>query len=393
MANTNGFTLEEMLLADTKEKIVRNAELLRIRINKNERKAVVAQRVARTILLEPRVLLQRIPFHEVLRLQQMVHVKDHSVPLRPGLIDDCITEIGLTDFRWDGTCHREFIYEDLAKVLKLVIDQFIREVDPAGSKIEREQLVVGLLNLYGVLSLTELAELCHAYEVDFSLDGVLKTVFNSYLIHSREFFLKDRVIYTSPFLFDNPEAVMTEVATRQSLSFAKFTREEVMAAGHAASPKPPESAASRVFRRELLQITGAEEDIDSHISELWMVLNNDRDPLGSLTKLFTEFNVPQERANVILRALVDWANLLPKWSLKGNSAKAIFEMHEKPRFMKQPPRLVIGPNLQKAGISVPQEKFNAIWEKTIESQAQKVGRNDPCPCGSGKKFKHCCGTH
>jgi preprotein translocase subunit SecA len=21
----------------------------------------------------------------------------------------------------------------------------------------------------------------------------------------------------------------------------------------------------------------------------------------------------------------------------------------------------------------------------------KVGRNDPCPCGSGKKFKHCHG--
>jgi uncharacterized protein YecA (UPF0149 family) len=22
----------------------------------------------------------------------------------------------------------------------------------------------------------------------------------------------------------------------------------------------------------------------------------------------------------------------------------------------------------------------------------KVGRNDPCPCGSGKKFKKCCGS-
>ena len=22
----------------------------------------------------------------------------------------------------------------------------------------------------------------------------------------------------------------------------------------------------------------------------------------------------------------------------------------------------------------------------------KVGRNDPCPCGSGKKFKHCHGS-
>ena len=23
----------------------------------------------------------------------------------------------------------------------------------------------------------------------------------------------------------------------------------------------------------------------------------------------------------------------------------------------------------------------------------KVGRNEPCPCGSGKKYKHCCGKN
>ena len=23
----------------------------------------------------------------------------------------------------------------------------------------------------------------------------------------------------------------------------------------------------------------------------------------------------------------------------------------------------------------------------------KIGRNDPCPCGSGKKYKHCCGRN
>ena len=28
---------------------------------------------------------------------------------------------------------------------------------------------------------------------------------------------------------------------------------------------------------------------------------------------------------------------------------------------------------------------------TIRREAPKVGRNDPCPCGSGKKFKHCHG--
>ena len=29
--------------------------------------------------------------------------------------------------------------------------------------------------------------------------------------------------------------------------------------------------------------------------------------------------------------------------------------------------------------------------KTIRRETPKVGRNDPCPCGSGKKFKHCHG--
>jgi uncharacterized protein YchJ len=24
---------------------------------------------------------------------------------------------------------------------------------------------------------------------------------------------------------------------------------------------------------------------------------------------------------------------------------------------------------------------------------EKVGRNDPCPCGSGKKYKKCCGIN
>ena len=29
----------------------------------------------------------------------------------------------------------------------------------------------------------------------------------------------------------------------------------------------------------------------------------------------------------------------------------------------------------------------------IESGKEKVGRNDPCPCGSGKKFKNCHGKN
>ena len=49
-----------------------------------------------------------------------------------------------------------------------------------------------------------------------------------------------------------------------------------------------------------------------------------------------------------------------------------------------------------------------MWDDTLDKETQKklfleqkksgsvvvgkkIGRNDPCPCGSGKKYKHCCG--
>ncbi len=31
-------------------------------------------------------------------------------------------------------------------------------------------------------------------------------------------------------------------------------------------------------------------------------------------------------------------------------------------------------------------------EQAAEAASSKVGRNDPCPCGSGKKYKKCCGA-
>ena len=30
---------------------------------------------------------------------------------------------------------------------------------------------------------------------------------------------------------------------------------------------------------------------------------------------------------------------------------------------------------------------------TRRAKSAKVGRNDPCPCGSGRKYKRCCGAH
>jgi uncharacterized protein YecA (UPF0149 family) len=40
-------------------------------------------------------------------------------------------------------------------------------------------------------------------------------------------------------------------------------------------------------------------------------------------------------------------------------------------------------------------KYRGHKESELKTQTVvkevKVGRNDPCPCGSGKKYKKCCG--
>ena len=33
------------------------------------------------------------------------------------------------------------------------------------------------------------------------------------------------------------------------------------------------------------------------------------------------------------------------------------------------------------------------WRKDKQAVSTKIGRNSPCPCGSGKKYKKCCGKN
>ena len=46
---------------------------------------------------------------------------------------------------------------------------------------------------------------------------------------------------------------------------------------------------------------------------------------------------------------------------------------------------------------LPEEKKKELYKKQKASgtivKGPKIGRNDPCPCGSGKKYKKCCGKN
>lgn len=42
-------------------------------------------------------------------------------------------------------------------------------------------------------------------------------------------------------------------------------------------------------------------------------------------------------------------------------------------------------------LSSKRDNFDLVREKVKDESGKTIGRNDPCPCGSGKKFKKCCG--
>jgi preprotein translocase subunit SecA len=56
-------------------------------------------------------------------------------------------------------------------------------------------------------------------------------------------------------------------------------------------------------------------------------------------------------------------------------------------------RAVVRNNLERVQVAKPTSTYSGKEEDTKRTprRVEKVGRNDPCPCGSGKKYKHCHG--
>jgi len=47
--------------------------------------------------------------------------------------------------------------------------------------------------------------------------------------------------------------------------------------------------------------------------------------------------------------------------------------------------------IYKVNVTVQEPQQQRLPQKMAVPAGKKVGRNEPCPCGSGKKYKHCCG--
>lgn len=82
----------------------------------------------------------------------------------------------------------------------------------------------------------------------------------------------------------------------------------------------------------------------------------------------------EEQVNEMMRLMMEMSNNIRLWEHNGHAPQEIFEEFEKPHLRP-----------------LPKEPYRAGASNVVPFVKKvKIGRNDPCPCGSGKKYKNCC---
>lgn len=111
------------------------------------------------------------------------------------------------------------------------------------------------------------------------------------------------------------------------------------------------------YQVSVMEMTGFLDGINDSLVEA-----NPIDTMEEDTSVNLIFDKEKLYKNMV-DAKADWLYELPQWD-------AIFDAEtKKALYLEQ----------KKSG--------------TVRREGKKVGRNDPCPCGSGKKYKQCCGRN
>ncbi len=79
--------------------------------------------------------------------------------------------------------------------------------------------------------------------------------------------------------------------------------------------------------------------------------------------------------------------------IKHDVVKILMNLRKQEEVKREEAAKITGAALQAINSLDNGEQIKSEVNRTIVNDGPKVGRNDPCPCGSGKKYKNCCGKN
>ena len=80
-------------------------------------------------------------------------------------------------------------------------------------------------------------------------------------------------------------------------------------------------------------------------------------------------------------------------NIKVDVVKILMNIRKQGEVRRQETAKITGAALEAINSVDGGKAINVNENKTVVNEGPKVGRNDPCPCGSGKKYKNCCGKN
>lgn len=237
------------------------------------------------------------------------------------------------------------------------------------------KLTMGLIYRYGALTYTQLSELVfkHAEMRLGAMDfyDVISDAAQYYL----EIEIDDDHDIVSYFYNRSPEGIIAEHNFRSQLEFYPFTRQQLMRAGEPGYNEKSKHY-EQLVRYLMTTYRIGREDAEVMVEECEWEINN-LATLGELVNGFSEwieFSSLDEMSTLTDR-VAEMMNNTRQWALKGYypSELSAKRQSSKPAVLNQ--------------ASSQSGRGTVI---SLETK-KKIGRNDPCPCGSGAKFKKCCG--
>jgi len=362
-------SMQEMLLdMNTKNELLEFADLFGLPYRESYKKSLLAEIIEIKVLEHPEVLMKVLPKEELLSLQKIVHAGGYlkskeelncfeleyrSIVFRPKV-----------DPNQQQTSYFEYILPgNLQNRLHQVIDKLVK--DPRVNRWDKwDRIFIGLLQIYGVLPQTAFLNLWEKVTGEaLDLADFLKMIRKRAMVRGLiDPFFVDEKLCVANSMVHNPRALLESINNRKELDYCPYPLEVVMMS--------VDSYLTIAGNNNLMPIVMILDDLNGgddlstsvQLTNIWTMHQNGATVPELITFLSKQFRFDNaQTVTKVMSALTTLVNALPNWSLKGHTPDALYA--------KRPSRQVV-PVVPKS----------------------TIGRNDPCPCGSGKKYKKCCGA-
>jgi len=384
---------------NTKENLINIATLLKISIPSRLRKKEYAMALAESFLLFPEGWLTRLTKYELLLLRKLVDpgakpgVEEFGI--FAGSLLRSLSIVFVADYLAGEDKVGYMIFDELREAIAPHIDNVLSSKEQA-VRFTVEQYAYGLINLYGFLPYLKMQELVGEYLRDSVTEyEVGISMAQSLLIEHLTFNLLEicdsNVYVVSPFLFNSGEFEERLFERPRVKELKHFSKEEVFEAGRMPLPHFPCAKSDELKECMMARLGYTETVADNKLLLLWTRIQEKGSPMSLISFIIGDKLSSTEEAQEVMGVFVDYCNQCPRWFLKGYSATEAFDLFARGKLKENPPRLLAKPNMQTDGTSEMQAGSDNMLHNAFSEQ--KVGRNDPCPCGSGKKYKKCCGRN